>query len=180
MAETLVDLGLAGIKVWILTGDKKETAINISRSCGHLRSDMQLIDLTHLENTNIEAILQDKLQSNQNIVTPLCLIVDGATLATIFQPSLKADTVPLLRHLASECDSVICCRMSPLQKAEIVAMMKNLESNPVTAAVGDGANDVAMIQEAHLGLGIMGKEGRAAVRAADFAFAKFKHLHRYF
>ena len=68
--------------------------------------------------------------------------------------------------------------MSPLQKAEIVAMMKNHPDQPVTAAIGDGANDVAMIQEAHVGLGIMGKEGRAAVRSADFAFAKFKHLHR--
>ena len=68
--------------------------------------------------------------------------------------------------------------MSPLQKAEIVAMMKNHPDQPVTAAVGDGANDVAMIQEAHVGLGIMGKEGRAAVRSADFAFAKFKHLRR--
>ena len=57
-------------------------------------------------------------------------------------------------------------------------MMKNHPDQPVTAAVGDGANDVAMIQEAHVGLGIMGKEGRAAVRSADFAFAKFKHLHR--
>ena len=68
--------------------------------------------------------------------------------------------------------------MSPLQKAEIVAMMKNHPDQPVTAAIGDGANDVAMIQEAHVGLGIMGKEGRAAVRSADFAFAKFKHLQR--
>ena len=94
------------------------------------------------------------------------------------QPTYREDTVPLLRKLAQECESVICCRMSPLQKAQIVAMMKNHPDQPVTAAIGDGANDVAMIQEAHVGLGIMGKEGRAAVRSADFAFAKFKHLHR--
>ena len=66
----------------------------------------------------------------------------------------------MLRNLTSECRSVICCRMSPLQKAEIVQMIKQSPSNPVTAAVGDGANDVAMIQEAHVGLGIAGKEGK--------------------
>ena len=68
--------------------------------------------------------------------------------------------------------------MSPLQKAEIVKMIKNSPEYPVTAAVGDGANDVAMIQEAHVGLGIAGKEGRAAVRSSDYAFAKFKHLRK--
>ena len=56
---------------------------------------------------------------------------------------------------------------------QLQAMMKNHPDQPVTAAIGDGANDVAMIQEAHVGLGIMGKEGRAAVRSADFAFAKY-------
>ena len=74
----------------------------------------------------------------------------------------------------SRCQAVVCCRMSPLQKAEIVKMMKNSPLKPITAAVGDGGNDVSMIQEAHVGLGIMGREGRAAVRAADFAFAKFR------
>ena len=68
--------------------------------------------------------------------------------------------------------------MSPLQKSEIVKMMKNSPMKPITAAVGDGGNDVSMIQEAHVGLGIMGKEGRAAVRAADFAFAKFRFLQK--
>ena len=70
------------------------------------------------------------------------------------------------------------CRMSPLQKSEIVKMMKNSPLKPITAAVGDGGNDVAMIHEAHVGLGIMGREGRAAVRAADFAFAKFRFLQK--
>lgn len=68
--------------------------------------------------------------------------------------------------------------MSPLQKSEVVSMIKNSKLAPTTAAIGDGGNDVAMIQEAHVGLGIMGREGRAAVRAADFAFPKFKHLQK--
>jgi phospholipid-translocating ATPase len=68
--------------------------------------------------------------------------------------------------------------MSPLQKSEIVRMMKNSPAKPITAAIGDGGNDVAMIQEAHVGLGIMGREGRAAVRSSDFAFAKFRFLQK--
>ena len=86
------------------------------------------------------------------------LIVDGKTLLTVFG---KNDLIKMLRNLTSECRSVICCRMSPLQKAEIVQMIKASETTPVTAAVGDGANDVAMIQEAHVGLGIAGKEGKS-------------------
>lgn len=179
VGETLVALGQAGVKVWILTGDKKETAINISRSCGHFRANMHLIDITGLTNPqHAETVLNQKLNELSRQRSEQCLIVDGTTLASIFLPTNKGETQPLLRLLAQECASVICCRMSPLQKAEIVAMMKNHQSKPVTAAVGDGANDVAMIQEAHVGLGIMGKEGRAAVRSADFAFAKFKHLKR--
>ncbi|KAJ8309895.1 hypothetical protein KUTeg_011760 [Tegillarca granosa] len=68
--------------------------------------------------------------------------------------------------------------MSPLQKAEVVKLIKHAENNPVTAAIGDGANDVSMIQEAHVGIGIMGKEGRQAVRSSDYAFAKFRFLMR--
>ena len=108
----------------------------------------------------------------------LSFIVDGLSLTSIFESMNKTETVPLLKQLSRQCASVICCRMSPLQKSEIVAMIKTSDDQPVTAAVGDGANDVAMIQEAHVGLGIMGKEGRAAVRSADFAFAKFRHLQR--
>ena len=105
---------------------------------------MKLIDITGLSSIdNTEQVLQQKISAN---LFGQCLIVDGSTLANIFQPTNKTETVPLLRQLAKDCASVICCRMSPLQKAEIVAMMKNHDSNPVTAAVGDGANDVAMIQ----------------------------------
>ena len=76
------------------------------------------------------------------------------------------------------CDAVLCCRMTPAQKAQIVRLVKKSKNKPITAAIGDGANDVSMIQEAHIGLGIFGKEGRNAARSADFAFAKFKYLKR--
>lgn len=63
-------------------------------------------------------------------------------------------------------------------KQKVVKLVKKSSLKPVTCAIGDGANDVSMIQEAHIGFGIFGKEGRNAARSADFAFAKFKHLRR--
>jgi phospholipid-translocating ATPase len=77
-----------------------------------------------------------------------------------------------------KCDAVLCCRMTPAQKAQIVRLVKKSKNKPITAAIGDGANDVSMIQEAHIGLGIFGKEGRNAAKSSDFCFAKFKFLKR--
>ena len=102
------------------------------------------------------------------------MIIDGETLAYLFKNELKDEFC----EVCMKCDAVLCCRMSPAQKADIVKMVKQTKNRPITAAVGDGANDVSMIKEAHIGLGIYGKEGRNAARSADFAFAKFKFLRR--
>jgi phospholipid-translocating ATPase len=88
------------------------------------------------------------------------------------------DSVNMFTDICMKCTAVLCCRMSPAQKAEVVRLVKQSKSKPITAAIGDGANDVSMIQEAHVGLGIFGKEGRNAARSADFSFAKFKFLKR--
>ena len=112
------------LQVWIVTGDKKETAINISRSCGHFRPNMTLLDLTGIESSGHAVRVMRQKINDENLVKPFCLIVDGKTVHTVFQDLNKEDTVPLLRNLSQECESVICCRMSPLQKAEIVAMIK--------------------------------------------------------
>lgn len=82
------------------------------------------------------------------------------------------------RDLAILCRAVLCCRLSPLQKCEVVHLIKSSPGKPITAAIGDGANDVSMIQEAHVGLGIVGKEGRQAARCADYAFANFSMLKK--
>lgn len=82
------------------------------------------------------------------------------------------------RDLAVRCRAVLCCRLSPLQKCEVVRLIKTAKGKPITAAIGDGANDVSMIQEAHVGLGIVGKEGRQAARCADYAFANFSMLKK--
>ncbi len=104
------------------------------------------------------------------------MIVDGQTLAKIFELNLEKK----FRYVALKCKACLCARMSPGQKAKIVKLIKDSELKPITAAIGDGANDVSMLQEAHIGIGIYGKEGIAAARSADYAFSKFKYLKRAF
>lgn len=103
------------------------------------------------------------------------LVVDGETLHTL---ESDENLVRAFQDVSMRCHSVLCCRMSPSQKAQIVYMVKKSRDRPMTAAIGDGANDVSMIQEAHVGFGIFGKEGRNAAIASDFCFAKFKYLKR--
>lgn len=67
-------------------------------------------------------------------------------------------------------NSVICCRVSPKQKADVVALAKS-QIKCICLSIGDGANDVSMIMEAHIGVGIRGKEGTQAVRASDYAIS---------
>lgn len=101
------------------------------------------------------------------------LLIDGSSLAITLR--VMADR---FRDLAVKCHAVLCCRLSPLQKFEVVKLLKTMPDRPITAAIGDGANDVSMIQEAHVGLGIVGKEGRQAARCADYAFANFSMLKK--
>lgn len=103
----------------------------------------------------------------------LSLIIDGASLA--FALNRHAD---LLMAVADRCHTVICCRVTGLQKALVVRMVRQLRGDSHTLAVGDGGNDVSMIQEAHIGVGIYGKEGTQAARASDFSISEFHHLRR--
>ncbi|ELU14116.1 hypothetical protein CAPTEDRAFT_203466 [Capitella teleta] len=162
--ETISALREAGIQVWVLTGDKEETAVNISYSAGHFNHSMEPISVTK---QNIQEHV------NTGASKKHALVIDGMSIAFALQ-----DHADLLRDLCEGCVTVLCCRMSPIQKARVVKLMKESKNDPTTAAIGDGANDVSMIQEAHIGLGIMGKEGRQAVRASDYAFGRFKFVRR--
>nr|ACA57943.1 ATPase, Class VI, type 11A (predicted) [Plecturocebus moloch] len=84
----------------------------------------------------------------------------------------------LFLEICRSCSAVLCCRMAPLQKAQIVKLIKFSKEHPITLAIGDGANDVSMILEAHVGIGVIGKEGRQAARNSDYAIPKFKHLKK--
>ncbi|XP_063979096.1 phospholipid-transporting ATPase IF isoform X2 [Diachasmimorpha longicaudata] len=173
--ETLESLRVAGIKVWVLTGDKAETAENIAFSCGHFKSGTDVLKL--MGKTTIQHCFSTLTSFERRLKLEPCkqygLLMEGCSLTIAMKHCPE-----LLRIVAMSCDAVVCCRMSPLQKSEIVHLVKNAKKRPLTAAIGDGGNDVSMIQEAHVGLGIMGKEGRQATMSADFAFSKFMHLRK--
>ncbi|KAL4381930.1 hypothetical protein AHAS_Ahas04G0182700 [Arachis hypogaea] len=211
--EAIESLRQAGIKVWVLTGDKQETAISIGLSCKLLTADMQQIIINGTSEADCRNLLGDakakygvRSSSNQNrkqksnaglgdldipngskslslpkwnpgqeegITAPLALIIDGNSLVYILEKELESE----LFDLATSCRVVLCCRVAPLQKAGIVALIKS-RTDDMTLAIGDGANDVSMIQMADVGVGICGQEGRQAVMASDFAMGQFQFLKK--
>ncbi|XP_046399812.1 probable phospholipid-transporting ATPase IM isoform X3 [Ischnura elegans] len=234
--QTIANLSLAGIKIWVLTGDKQETAINIGYSCQLLTDEM--VDIftvdthTHEEVENQLNQLRDAIhraaapssansqpldpQHNQmtsgslqlnpphqtppsphpnydvNVVTfsesdfnhgssiddsdcngGFALVINGHSLVHALHPQLEQ----LFLDVASQCKSVICCRVTPLQKAMVVEIIKKYKK-AATLAIGDGANDVSMIKAAHIGVGISGQEGMQAVLASDYSLPQFRFLER--
>lgn len=198
--DTIALLAEAGIKLWVLTGDKVETAINIGFSCNLLNNDMELMHLRVDEdesgNTpedaymeNIEAQLDKGLQAfgltgddedlkaaraNHEPPGPThAVVIDGFTLRYALSDELSQKFLLLCK----QCKSVLCCRVSPAQKAAVCALVKN-GLDVMTLSIGDGANDVAMIQEADVGVGIAGLEGRQAAMSSDYAIGQFRFLKR--
>ncbi|XP_002071284.2 phospholipid-transporting ATPase IF [Drosophila willistoni] len=175
VAETLVALQTAGLKIWVLTGDKVETAFNIGLACKHIPPGAEIHFIINVtEPLELLGRLQEIEKSMETISSgkPYALVIDGVTVA-----ALLTHTPNEFSQLALKCRAVLCCRLSPLQKSEIVTLIKRQKKH-ITAAIGDGANDVSMIQEAHIGIGIVGREGRQAARCADYAIAKFDMLMR--
>ncbi|XP_068811307.1 phospholipid-transporting ATPase IF isoform X13 [Struthio camelus] len=173
--ETIEALRVAGIKVWVLTGDKHETAVSVSLSCGHFHRTMNILELVQhkSDSTCAEQLRQLAKRIKEDHVIQHGLVVDGTSLSLALREHEK-----LFMEVCKNCSAVLCCRMAPLQKAKVVRLLKTSPEKPITLAVGDGANDVSMIQEAHVGIGIMGKEGRQAVRNSDYAIARFKFLSK--
>ena len=258
--ETLRDFSEAGIKLWVLTGDKKGTAKSIAYSCGlfdnenfnifEIEEGLSKLQLENKLNELVEKfnkIIDDINEKNKNknnkqkikqIITPkninkdiiinktpknseknnneekkikykFALIISSDELNIL---SLNYELEILFYELASKCNSVLCCRVSPIQKAKMVHLIqrftklqkhkgenyykylnkqeinnqnnkKNNSMAPIkdsmtTLAIGDGANDVNMITSAHIGVGIMGIEGKQAARASDYAIGEFKFLKK--
>ncbi|XP_024937348.1 probable phospholipid-transporting ATPase IF isoform X3 [Cephus cinctus] len=173
--ETLESLRAAGIKIWILTGDKAETAENIAFLCGHFKKGTELLRLMDQVTAQSCCITLTSFERRVMLdpYKQYGIIMDGVSMATAYK-----NCPELLRSVAMSCEAVVCCRMSPLQKSEMVQLLKCNGKKPITAAIGDGGNDVSMIQEAHVGIGIMGKEGRQAAMNSDFAFTKFRFLRK--
>jgi phospholipid-translocating ATPase len=178
VATTIDNLRNAGIKLWMLTGDKVETATCISISTGLKAKNHKIFTLTYdqikdEENPENEINkLKEKLEeyNNKIMIDPHLFILDGDTLDLALKQCQKE-----FYESAMQAPSVVCCRCSPTQKRLIVKNIKKY-TNCRTAAVGDGGNDVAMIQEADVGIGIVGKEGLQASLASDYSIKEFKNL----
>jgi len=176
--ETIEKMLLANIHVWVLTGDKQETAINIGKSCRLLQEGMDLIILNadSLEESKKEISENLKLFQEKGTVgqsNPAAVIIDGKSLMHALHPDVRKNLI----DLCTSCKSVICCRVSPIQKAEMVQLVRE-HTGAISLAIGDGANDVAMIQKADVGVGISGNEGLQAANSADFAIGQFRFLAR--
>ncbi|CAI0473376.1 unnamed protein product [Linum tenue] len=181
-------LAQAGLKIWVLTGDKMETAINIGFACSLLRQGMKQIVISSMNSDNLaqdsnqavkDNILNQLTNASQSIKlekdphAAFALIIDGKTLTYALEDDMKH----VFLALAVDCASVICCRVSPKQKALVTRLVKE-GTGRTTLAIGDGANDVGMIQEADIGVGISGVEGMQAVMASDFSISQFRFLER--
>ncbi|KAL3981629.1 phospholipid-translocating P-type ATPase flippase family protein [Acanthocheilonema viteae] len=228
--DTIAELTRANIKIWILTGDKQETAINIGYSCnlltenlhevfiidgeterevevqlkdvrrrieqtlgpnallndgkfasqyanngvtdsGNLRSDdMENITSIHEKNTEV----QDHFEGDEwKNLEGYALVINGPSLTYALKRKLQRTFL----DIGCLCRAVVCCRVTPLQKAMVVDLVKR-NKKAVTLAVGDGANDVSMIKTAHIGVGISGQEGMQAVLASDYSIGQFRYLRR--
>ncbi|NXS32434.1 AT8B3 ATPase, partial [Pomatostomus ruficeps] len=228
--ETIQLLKLGNIKVWVLTGDKQETAMNIGYACRLLTDDMEILEEKEVRShqhsqcpqlvsnppSSHSEILQAYWESNNNLsgsgdapcqqrteapCHKRAIIVSGDFLDKILHTGevlkekrgwpwlwLRCDSAEAAQHqgalvekafveLASSCQAVICCRVTPKQKALVVQLVKK-HKKAVTLAIGDGANDVNMIKTADIGVGISGLEGLQAVQCSDYALAQFRFLRR--
>ncbi|EON97691.1 putative p-type atpase protein [Phaeoacremonium minimum UCRPA7] len=173
--DTIDKLRRANIKVWMLTGDKRETAINIAHSARICKpfSETYILDATQGDlNEKIAASLVDV---GRGMIPHSVVVIDGHTLSVVEDDeSLKI----LFFDLVSRVDSVICCRASPSQKATLVKCIRTQVPSSLTLAIGDGANDIAMIQASHVGIGISGREGLQAARISDYSIAQFRFLQK--
>ncbi|KAG9304740.1 hypothetical protein G9A89_003914 [Geosiphon pyriformis] len=175
--ETIHTLQQAGIKIWVLTGDRQETAINIGLSCKLIQEEMSLIIVNEESHWETKDYLEKKVKAIKDRINPdaepVALVIDGRSLDF----ALEKDLEKLFLELATMCKAVICCRVSPLQKALVVKLVKH-HLKAILLAIGDGANDVSMIQAAHVGVGISGLEGLQAARSADVAISQFRYLKK--
>ena len=252
--ETIKELRSAGIKIWVLTGDKLDTAENIGHSCNLLSKEQKLFtlkvmpgddetivkedpypemiqfftefqefveglvkkynldtkytfpknnsfmendeenkeDISEFDSQNAEDNISVKSSSyssrskivnynifnylkERNFLEPFSIIIEAPILCGLFKD--EEWTKNFLR-IAYYSNTVICCRVSPSQKSEVIQKMKEFDKSTVTLAIGDGGNDVSMIMEANIGIGIYGEEGMSAAQASDFAIGEFKLLKR--
>lgn len=173
--ETIKALREAGVKIWVLTGDKVETAVNIGFSCNLLTSELVRITVTATRTKDINDELDNGILSfSADQEANFALVISGEALLK----AIRGEALQKLIKITDRCNVVLACRVSPQQKADIVKLIRSNKPDARTLSIGDGANDVNMITAAHVGVGIAGLEGAQAVRASDYSVAQFSYLKR--
>ncbi|XP_010876009.2 probable phospholipid-transporting ATPase IM [Esox lucius] len=200
--QTIEQLAKADIKIWVLTGDKQETAENIGYSCNMLREEMTEVFIVagntaeevrvelqnarrkmrpdgpeeptvRMSRNGLFCLLKKETMEDEPVNGEYAMVINGHSLAYALEKDMQKE----LLRTACMCQTVICCRVTPLQKAQVVELVKKYKQ-AITLAIGDGANDVSMIKAAHIGVGISGQEGMQAVLSSDYSFAQFRYLQR--
>eukprot|EP00928_Gymnodinium_smaydae_P067058 TRINITY_DN4999_c0_g1_i2.p1 TRINITY_DN4999_c0_g1~~TRINITY_DN4999_c0_g1_i2.p1 ORF type:complete len:1125 (-),score=113.26 TRINITY_DN4999_c0_g1_i2:165-3137(-) len=171
--DTIKSLVDAGIKVWMLTGDQVETAIEIAKTCCMIAEGQTYSKLVGILSPDDALPSLQRVQADADAGVSSVLVVDGISLHSIFQSQQSQD---LLAVLAKQLSACVCCRLSPQQKASLVGLVRSSQPDVITLAIGDGANDVPMIRTANVGIGMHGTEGNQAVLASDFAVWQFRFL----
>ncbi|WFD31526.1 P-type phospholipid transporter [Malassezia sp. CBS 17886] len=163
---TLELLRNASIKIWMLTGDKIETATCIAISTKLVARNQYIHQVAKICSV---AAARDTLVFLSSKLD-CCLVIDGDSLQFFFE-HFRTEFV----ELATQLSVVVACRCSPTQKADVTRLIREYTQRPV-CCIGDGGNDVSMIQAANVGIGIVGKEGKQASLAADFSVTQFSFL----
>ncbi|KAL3422715.1 phospholipid-translocating P-type ATPase [Phlyctema vagabunda] len=156
----------AGIKIWMLTGDKVETARCVAVSAKLVARGQYIHTIAQLKRKDDAQDHLDFLRSK----TDACMLIDGESIALLLT-HFRTEFISLAVLLPT----VVACRCSPTQKADIAKLIREYTKKRI-CCIGDGGNDVSMIQAADVGVGIVGKEGRQASLAADFSIEQFCHL----
>uniref|UniRef100_A0A915E3K7 Phospholipid-transporting ATPase n=1 Tax=Ditylenchus dipsaci TaxID=166011 RepID=A0A915E3K7_9BILA len=173
VTDTIESLRQAGIQVWLLTGDKLETALNIAQSCHLFLADTSVLIVNSLDDLNSAMSSSSKQRYN-------CILSSEAV--KMFREGNKE-----MIEVVARSSAILCYRMTPSEKAQVVtAVKKHLKeghgrhksNSGKVLAIGDGANDVPMILGADVGVGISGREGLQAMMASDFAISRFRFLKK--
>lgn len=213
VGDAIEMLRAAGLNVWILTGDKPETAIAISKMCNLVTDSHQIEKVLGLRNDELVGRINElydmlikkrgpetvatvtsmnpEVSVDTSVFDNIALILDDVS---IYGALSAPDIAQKFTFIVQNIPTVVACRVSPMQKATLVRLVKTAPGKPVTLAIGpctlflvftrlltysllgDGANDVGMIHEARVGVGISGREGKHAANSADFAISQFKFL----
>ena len=177
VGEIIKSMKDTGMKIWMLTGDKLGTAKNVAISCKLFEEEMKIYEIKNFKNfqklkSSLISILRDKSFYDDSIKKGL--LISSEELELIFEDEILLN---VFYGICIKCLSVVCCRVSPKQKTKLVNLIR-VTDNLITMAIGDGANDMGMISEANVGIGIEGKEGTQAARASDFSIKKFSDLKK--